>query len=167
MTTGLCFLSGCTFIPKRDISYKKFIHPTPSSLFDNSLCERKLKTCSNNLYRIRAQQQTEGKKEEERNQQLSDYEFAERCMDGGCPVEDVQELLVRLEDRRKTLQKEVDKISDLMYKLARYNTAEDRGVLRDVVMAALSIFSKTENNYPEVGESPWSMDPYRPKKWQD
>eukprot|EP00871_Galdieria_phlegrea_P000761 jgi/Galph1/1686/GphlegSOOS_G375.1 len=109
--------------------------------------------------------QQEGQKED--STKLSDYEFAEKCMEGGCPVEDVQELLVRLEERRKALQKEIDVISQLMSKLARYNASEERGLLKDVVLAAFSIFSRSENNYPEIGESSWTMDPYRPKKWQD
>ncbi|GJD07235.1 hypothetical protein Gasu2_16030 [Galdieria sulphuraria] len=147
MCSSACFLFSCTFIPRRLSLNDSFIHTNPRLLYGCTVYERKLRHCWNYSNRIRAQQQTEDKRDEE-TKQLSDYEFAERCVDGGCPVEDVQELLVRLEDRRKILQKEIERISDLMSKLARYNTAEDRGLLRDVVLAALSIFS-------------------RPKKWED
>ncbi|GJQ10179.1 hypothetical protein GpartN1_g1970.t1 [Galdieria partita] len=166
MYSSTCFLSICTFTPRRQLLSNSFIHTSPRVLFGCTVYDLKLKHRCDTGRWIRAQQQTEDKRDEE-TKQLSDYEFAERCVDGGCPVEDVQELLVRLEDRRKLLQKEIERISDLMAKLAKYNTAEDRGLLRDVVLAALSIFSRSESNYPEVGESPWSMDPYRPKKWED
>lgn len=98
MYSTLCFLSSCACLPKRQLLGDRFAHSSRRLLFDYAVCPKKLRRYSNVVQGIQAQQQTENTKQEETTE-ISDYEFAERCVEEGCPVEDVQELLVRLEVR--------------------------------------------------------------------
>lgn len=92
-----------------------------------------------------------------------DLSFARDCIDGGCSVESVQDVLTRLERRRAVLALEVSKIEDVMAILAKENLGGDRGLIADAMAAAVSIFATTNDDYPNVGESTnaWTLDPLR------
>lgn len=93
-----------------------------------------------------------------------DLEFAQNCIDEGCSVESVQDVLTRLERRRAVLTLEVEKIEDIMAILAKENLGGDRSLIGDAMAAAVSIFAKTNDDYPNVGSegvNSWSLDPLK------
>uniref|UniRef100_A0A7S1ERU0 Uncharacterized protein n=1 Tax=Timspurckia oligopyrenoides TaxID=708627 RepID=A0A7S1ERU0_9RHOD len=92
----------------------------------------------------------------------ADLKVAQECAEGGCSVEDVQQVLTRLEARRKFLTKELDTVSGLMAKLAGANMSEDRSAVAQVIDAAINIFTSSVDDYPAVGLAPWTME--KPKK---
>lgn len=92
-----------------------------------------------------------------------DLKFAQGCIEEGCPVDAVQDLLTRLERRRAVLSLELSKIEEIMGVLARENLGGDRGLIAQAMEAAVSIFSKANDDYPNVGENvnPWTLDPLK------
>lgn len=92
-----------------------------------------------------------------------DLNFARDCIDGGCTIESVQDVLTRLERRRGFLALEVSKIEEVMAVLAKENLGGDRSLIADAMAAAVSIFAKTNDDYPNVGEvtNAWTLDPLR------
>lgn len=91
-----------------------------------------------------------------------DLDFARNCIEGGCEIDAVQGVLTRLEQRRAVLALEVSQIEEIMSVLARENLGGDRSLIAEAMEAAISIFSKTSDNYPKTGvPSPYSMDPLK------
>lgn len=92
-----------------------------------------------------------------------DLEFAQNCIDEGCSVDAVQDVLTRLERRRGVLALEITKIEEIMGILAKENLGGDRNLVAAAMEAAVSIFSKAEDDYPGVGSStnPWTLDPLK------
>lgn len=92
-----------------------------------------------------------------------DLEFAQSCIDEGCTVDAVQDVLTRLERRRGVLALEVQKIEDIMGILAKENLGGDRNLIADAMAAAVSIFSKANDDYPNVGDATnaWTLDPLK------
>lgn len=92
-----------------------------------------------------------------------DLSFAQNCIDGGCSVDAVQDVLTRLERRRAVLSLEVDKIEQVMATLAKENLGGDRNLIADAMAAAVSIFSKANDDYPTVGDATnaWTLDPLK------
>eukprot|EP00177_Eucheuma_denticulatum_P005494 GFKZ01009989.1.p1 GENE.GFKZ01009989.1~~GFKZ01009989.1.p1 ORF type:complete len:148 (+),score=20.18 GFKZ01009989.1:438-881(+) len=92
-----------------------------------------------------------------------DLDFAQNCIDEGCSVDAVQDVLTRLERRRAVLAFELTKIEDVMGVLARENLGGDRNLVAQAMEAAISIFSKTNDDYPAVGDvtNAWTLDPLK------
>lgn len=91
-----------------------------------------------------------------------DLDFAQGCIEDGCSVDAVQEVLTRLEQRRAVLALEVSKIEEVMATLARENLAGDRNLVGEAMEAAVRIFSKVEDNYPSTSPpSGYTMDPLK------
>jgi len=92
-----------------------------------------------------------------------DIDAAQSCVDEGCDPGAVQDILSRLGSRRDELRRELADIEGVMGKLATATVAEDRSLVKEVLLAAIELFSKTDSTYPKVGlPSPWTMD--KPKK---
>lgn len=94
---------------------------------------------------------------------IEDMEFAQGCIDEGCSVESVQDVLTRLERRRGVLALELTQIEEVMAVLARENLGGDRSLVAAAMEAAVSIFSKADDDYPAVGNSTnaWTLDPLK------
>lgn len=92
-----------------------------------------------------------------------DLTFARNCIEEGCSVDAVQDILTRLERRRGVLALEVSKIEEIMSILAKENLGGNRGLIADAMEAAISIFSKPSDDYPGVGDAanPWTLDPLK------
>lgn len=91
-----------------------------------------------------------------------DLDFAKGCIEGGCSIESVQSVLTRLEQRRAVLALEVSNIEGVMAVLAKENLGGDRGLVADAMRAAVSIFSRTDDDYPKTGNlNAWTLDPLR------
>lgn len=92
-----------------------------------------------------------------------DLEVAQSCIDEGCSVDAVQEILTRLERRRGVLALELTRVEEVMAVLARENLGGDRNLVAQAMEAAVSIFSKTDDDYPGVGSATnaWSLDPLK------
>lgn len=92
-----------------------------------------------------------------------DLAFARNCIDEGCSIDSVQDVLTRLERRRAVLALEVSKIEDIMSILAKENLGGDRNLIADAMEAAISIFSRANDDYPGVGDSTnaWTLDPLK------
>lgn len=92
-----------------------------------------------------------------------DMEFAKGCIDEGCSVDAVQDVLTRLERRRGVLALELTQIEEIMATLARENLGGDRNLIAAAMEAAVSIFSKANDDYPAVGKSTnaWTLDPIK------
>lgn len=82
-----------------------------------------------------------------------DIAVARDCIEDGCSVDAVQDVLTRLEERRAVLSLEVTQIKEVMETLARANIGGDRNLVADAVEAALGIFAKTDDNYPMTGDA--------------
>lgn len=94
-----------------------------------------------------------------------DLSFAQQCIEEGCEVDAVQDVLTRLEQRRAILSLELGQINEIMSVLARENLGGDRNLVEQAMEAAVSIFSKTDDDYPSTGmPSPWTLD--KPKRKQ-
>mmetsp|Transcript_15069 Transcript_15069/g.38569 ORF Transcript_15069/g.38569 Transcript_15069/m.38569 type:complete len:140 (+) Transcript_15069:573-992(+) len=92
-----------------------------------------------------------------------DLAAAQQCLEDGCEINDVQDILARLEARRTALDREQRHISDLIFKLAQANVKGEKSVVEEIMSAAVRLFSKGDDEYPAVGSpSPWTMD--KPKK---
>lgn len=92
-----------------------------------------------------------------------DLKFAQNCIEEGCAVDAVQDVLTRLERRRAVLALEITKIEEVMGILAKENLRGDRNLVAAAMEAAVSIFSKADDDYPGVGSStnPWTLDPLK------
>lgn len=91
-----------------------------------------------------------------------DLDFARGCITEGCSVDAVQEVLTRLEQRRAVLALEVTKIEEVMATLARENLDGDRSLVEQAMEAAVSIFSKADDNYPSATPAAgYTMDPIK------
>lgn len=93
-----------------------------------------------------------------------DLAFARNCIEDGCSVDAVQDILTRLERRRGVLSLELSRIEEIMSVLAKENLGGDRGLIADAMEAAISIFSKANDDYPGVGDAatnPWTLDPLK------
>lgn len=92
-----------------------------------------------------------------------DLEFAQSCVEGGCAIDAVQDVLTRLERRRAVLALEVSQIEDIMAVLAKENLGGDRNLVAEAMAAAVSIFAKTNDDYPGVGSTTnaWTLDPIK------
>lgn len=91
-----------------------------------------------------------------------DIQFAQDCIEEGCSIDAVQDVLTRLERRRGVLALELTQIEDIMGILAKENLGGDRGLVAEAMAAAVSIFSKANDDYPAVGETnPWTLDPLK------
>lgn len=89
--------------------------------------------------------------------------FARNCIEEGCSVNAVQDVLTRLERRRGVLALELTQIEDVMAVLARENLGGDRNLVAAAMEAAVSIFSKANDDYPAVGDATnaWTLDPLK------
>lgn len=88
-----------------------------------------------------------------------DLDFAQNCIAEGCSVDAVQDVLTRLEQRRAVLALEVANIEEVMATLARENLGGDRSLVEQAMEAAISIFSKADDNYPKATPaSGYTMD---------
>mmetsp|Transcript_17441 Transcript_17441/g.25037 ORF Transcript_17441/g.25037 Transcript_17441/m.25037 type:complete len:137 (-) Transcript_17441:771-1181(-) len=93
----------------------------------------------------------------------TDVEAAQDCLEEGCEVNEVQEILGRLDMKKQALELELESITNVMAMLAKANLSEDRSFVAQTVEAAINIFQRAEDTYPKVGSpSPWTMD--KPKK---
>lgn len=92
-----------------------------------------------------------------------DLDFAQQCIDEGCSIDAVQDVLTRLERRRAVLALEVTQIEEIMAILAKENLGGDRNLVAQAMEAAVSIFSKANDDYPGVGQTtnPWTLDPLK------
>ncbi|PXF43976.1 hypothetical protein BWQ96_06286 [Gracilariopsis chorda] len=92
-----------------------------------------------------------------------DLDFAQQCIDEGCSIDAVQDVLTRLERRRAVLALEVTQIEEIMAVLAKENLGGDRNLIAQAMEAAVSIFSKANDDYPGVGQAtnPWTLDPLK------
>lgn len=92
-----------------------------------------------------------------------DMEFAQGCIEEGCTVDAVQDVLTRLERRRGVLALELSQIEEVMAVLAKENLGGDRSLVAEAMAAAVSIFAKTDDDYPSVGSNtnPWTLDPIK------
>lgn len=92
-----------------------------------------------------------------------DMQFAQNCIDEGCSVDAVQDVLTRLERRRAVLALEVSQIEEIMAVLAKENLGGDRNLIADAMAAAVSIFAKANDDYPAVGSTTnaWTLDPLK------
>ncbi len=91
-----------------------------------------------------------------------DLDFAQKCIETGCEVDAVQQVLTRLEQRRAVLALEVSQIEEVMATLARENLGGDRSLVEEAMVAALRIFSKPEDNYPKASPpAGYTMDPLK------
>lgn len=92
-----------------------------------------------------------------------DLDFAQNCIEEGCEVDAVQDVLTRLERRRAVLALELSQIEEVMAVLARENLSGDRGLVAEAMAAAVSIFSKADDNYPGIGDktNAWTLDPIK------
>lgn len=92
-----------------------------------------------------------------------DLDFAQNCIEEGCEIDAVQDVLTRLERRRAVLALEVTQIEKIMAILAKENLSGDRGLVAEAMAAAVSIFTKADDDYPGVGSAtnPWSLDPLK------
>jgi hypothetical protein len=95
-----------------------------------------------------------------------DINFAQQCIEEGCSVDAVQDVLTRLEQRRAVLALELSQVNEVMSTLARENLGGDRNLVAQAMEAAVRIFSKVDDDYPTTGgiPSPWTMD--KPKRKQ-
>ncbi|OSX81217.1 hypothetical protein BU14_0023s0022 [Porphyra umbilicalis] len=93
-----------------------------------------------------------------------DLSAAKDCIDEGCEINAVQDILSRLDSRKTTLMREVTEINVVMAALAKANVGNDRGMVSEAMEAAVRIFSKVDDMYPKVGSpSPWTMDKQKKK----
>lgn len=92
-----------------------------------------------------------------------DLDFAKNCLEEGCEVDAVQDVLTRLERRRAVLALELSEIERVMGDLVRSNEGNDRNLVAQAMAAAVSIFSKANDDYPSVGSSTnaWTLDPLK------
>ena len=92
-----------------------------------------------------------------------DLDVAQGCIDEGCTVDAVQEVLTRLERRRAVLALEVSTIEEIMAVLAKENLGGDRSLVAEAMAAAVSIFATTNDDYPSVGTqtNAWTLDPLK------
>lgn len=92
-----------------------------------------------------------------------DLSFAQNCIDEGCAVDAVQDVLTRLERRRAVLALELTQIEEVMAILARENLGGDRSLVAEAMAAAVSIFTKADDDYPTVGSATnaWTLDPIK------
>ncbi|CAN8067680.1 unnamed protein product [Agarophyton chilense] len=92
-----------------------------------------------------------------------DLSFAQNCIDEGCSVDAVQDVLTRLERRRGVLALELSQVEEIMAVLAKENLGGDRNLISEAMAAAVSIFSKANDDYPNVGQTtnPWTLDPLK------
>ncbi len=91
-----------------------------------------------------------------------DLDFARGCIEGGCEIDAVQNVLTRLEQRRAVLALEVSTIEEVMATLAKENLGGDRSLVAEAMEAAVRIFSKVEDNYPSTSPpSGYTMDPLK------
>lgn len=94
-----------------------------------------------------------------------DLKAARECVEGGCAVDAVQDILTRLEQRRGVLALELTQINDVMSTLAKENLGGDRNLIAQAMEAAVRIFSKVEDNFPATGD-PMSYTGEKPKRKQ-
>mmetsp|Transcript_12268 Transcript_12268/g.33086 ORF Transcript_12268/g.33086 Transcript_12268/m.33086 type:complete len:148 (+) Transcript_12268:26-469(+) len=87
---------------------------------------------------------------------VEDLLAAQKCVDEGCEVDAVQDVLARLEARRSYLDAELREVNRVMAALAGGNMKEDRGAIAELVKAAIDIFSSSKDDYPAVGVQPWT-----------
>lgn len=92
-----------------------------------------------------------------------DMSFAKNCIEEGCAIDAVQDVLTRLERRRAVLALEITQIEDVMAILAKENLGGDRSLVSAAMEAAVSIFSKANDDYPGVGTATnaWTLDPLK------
>lgn len=91
-----------------------------------------------------------------------DLDFAQGCIEEGCSIDAVQQVLTRLEQRRAVLALEVSNIEEVMATLARENLGGDRNLVSEAMEAAVRIFSKVDDNYPATSHpSGYTMDPLK------
>lgn len=98
-------------------------------------------------------------------EEQSDLKIAQDCLEEGCEINEVQELLGRLQMKKQALEEEVEMLSIVMGNLAKANLSKDRGFVAEAVEAAIGLFQRAEDSYPKVGSpTPWSMDKPSKKK---
>lgn len=91
-----------------------------------------------------------------------DLHLAREYIEKGGTVDDVKNMLTRLEQRRAILALQVTTIEDVMAVLIKNNLRGDRSLVAEAMEAALGIFSKSEDDYPSTGTpSGYTMDPLR------
>ncbi|GAB0493073.1 hypothetical protein MMPV_004345 [Pyropia vietnamensis] len=93
-----------------------------------------------------------------------DLAAAKDCIEEGCEINAVQDILSRLDQRKTTLMREVTEINVVMAALAKANVGQDRSMVSEAMEAAVRIFSKVDDMYPKVGSpTPWTMDKQKKK----
>jgi len=97
----------------------------------------------------------------------NDLSAAQNCLEEGCEINEVQDILSRLESKKKELESEVLIISKVMGDLAKANMSKDRNFVAETMEAAINLFKRADDMYPKVGSpSPWTMDkPSKKKRW--
>ncbi len=92
-----------------------------------------------------------------------DLTTAQDMIQKGSTVEEVKEMITKLEYRRAILAHEVTDIEDIIDSLTKSIHTNDKSLLEQTMEAALSMFSPNDDNYPSTGiPSGYSMD--KPKK---
>lgn len=91
-----------------------------------------------------------------------DLEDARGIIDNGASVAQSQDMMSKLERRRAVLALEVTQIEDIIEELAESVKLGDKSILEKTMEAALGMFTKPEDKYPELPKpSGYTMDKYK------
>eukprot|EP00574_Skeletonema_japonicum_P003850 CAMPEP_0201722842 /NCGR_PEP_ID=MMETSP0593-20130828/7061_1 /ASSEMBLY_ACC=CAM_ASM_000672 /TAXON_ID=267983 /ORGANISM="Skeletonema japonicum, Strain CCMP2506" /LENGTH=115 /DNA_ID=CAMNT_0048213839 /DNA_START=223 /DNA_END=570 /DNA_ORIENTATION=- len=100
---------------------------------------------------------------------------AHGCVDTGCAVDDVDDLIDELKDQQKVLSERLETIMNVVSHLQHANTKEDRKTddVRAIVKDMLRVFTTQEGKFAmgfsgDIGDGPTTAyDALPPKPWKN
>mmetsp|Transcript_20728 Transcript_20728/g.29688 ORF Transcript_20728/g.29688 Transcript_20728/m.29688 type:complete len:154 (+) Transcript_20728:92-553(+) len=100
---------------------------------------------------------------------------AHGCVDTGCAVDDVDDLIAELKDQQKVLSERLETIMNVVSHLQHANTKEDRKTddVRAIVKDMLRVFTTQDGKFAmgfsgDIGDGPTTAyDALPPKPWKN